>query len=43
VQATTPQGAEIPPAGYYNEWDRHFATNRPEDVEVAPTAASSWR
>ena len=36
VQATTPTGAEIPPAGYYNEWDRHFATNRPEDLEVAP-------
>jgi len=36
VQATTPQGAEIPPAGYYNEWDRHFAANRPEDIEVAP-------
>ncbi len=29
-------GADPAPAGYYNEWDRHFATNRPEDVEVAP-------
>jgi secreted PhoX family phosphatase len=29
-------GADPAPAGYYNEWDRHFASNRPEDVEVAP-------
>ena len=29
-------GADPAPAGYYNEWDRHFATNRPEDLEVAP-------
>lgn len=28
-------GDGTPPAAYVNEWDTHFATNRPEDVEVA--------
>ena len=28
-------GPDPVPAGFVNEWDQHFATNRPEDVEVA--------
>lgn len=35
-EGTVYLGDDPAPAGYYNEWERHFATNRPEDIEVAP-------